>query len=189
MERVQIPPGSLTHSDNLQPTVSAMQISSVLSGYADATSGGRRSDSTERSTGHAGESQSSRGLSGTPTEAMRQVMADYDLTQITPQQYSEMLDRLRKGNAITEEEYSQLSQVRTELDSEGVGESEKVDLLSFYHQRSQRLSKQVEETSSDTAGRAALAKSLRDTQHRLDWLEKLEMVHAQPDSIGLDAVA
>jgi len=165
-----------------------MQISNVLNGYADATSGGRRSDSTERSTGRAAETQSSRGLSGTPTEAMRQVMADYDLTQITPQQYSEMLDRLRKGNAITEEEYAQLSQVRTELDSGGIGADEKVDLLSFYHQRTQRLSKQVEETT-DTASRSGLAQSLRDTQHRLDWLEKLEMVHAQPDSIGLDAVA
>lgn len=165
-----------------------MQITSVLSGYADATNGGRRSESSERSTSRSAGSQLTRGLSGTPNEAMQQIMADYDLTQITPEQYSEMLNRLRKENAITEEEYAQLSQVRTELDGEGIDPNETIDLLSFYHQRSQDLSKRLEETSTNTAGRATLGQSLTATQHRLDWLEKLEMVHSQPDSIGLDTL-
>jgi hypothetical protein len=165
-----------------------MQITNVLNGYADATSG-RRAEGAERSTQRSADSQSGRGVSGPSNEALRQIMADYDLAHITPTDYSQMLDRLRKGGVIGDEEYGQLAQIRLEMDSEGIASDEAVDLLSFYHQRAQHVSKQLEGQSPDTPGRANLTQSLRGIQHRLDWLEKLAMVHSQPDSIGLDAVA
>lgn len=171
------------------PPIPAMQISSVLTGYADAASGGRRADAVERSTHRSADTQSARGLSGAPSDALRQIMADYDLTRITPKEYSEMLDRLRKGGVIGDEEYGQLAQVRVELDSEGIGAGESTDLLSFYHQRAQRLSNQLEGLPPDTPGRTTVSQSLSATQHRMDWLEKLAMVHSQPDSIGLDTLA
>lgn len=165
-----------------------MQISSVLSGYADATSSGRRTDGGERTGQRSAESLSARGLSGASNEALRQIMADYDLTQITPQGYSEMLDRLRKDGVLGDEEYAQLTQIRVELDSEGIAPEESIDLLGYYHQRSQYLSKKLEDMPTDVAGRTTMNQSLKGVQQRLDWLEKLAMVHSQPDSIGLDTV-
>jgi hypothetical protein len=165
-----------------------MQISSVLNGYTDAANSGRRSDVTERAANRL-PTTAVRGLSGPANSALGDIMADYDLTEITPEQYSEMLNRLRKEGAITEEEYTQLAQVRTELDHEGIASNETIDLLSVYRSRVAKLAKQAGDTSVSSAQRATYQQVLSGAQHRLDWLEKLELVHTQPDSIGLDAVA
>jgi len=112
-------------------------------------------------------------------------MADYDLTRISPQRFSEMLDRLHKGGVLTDEEFTQLSQIRPDLDREGIDANESVDLLDLYSQRTQKLARQVNDQPGDAAGRA----SLTAAQRRLDWLQKLALVHSSPDSIGLDALA
>ncbi len=165
-----------------------MQISSVLNGYTDAANTGRRSEVAERVASQTA-TKATRGLSSTANSALRDIMADYDLTDITPEQYSEMLTRLRKEGALTEEEYTQLAQLRIELDNEGIASSERIDLLSVYRTRVAKLEKQAQDTSMNSSQRTIMQQALSGAQHRLDWLEKLEMVHSQPESIGLDAVA
>jgi hypothetical protein len=165
-----------------------MQISSVLNGYTDATTSGRRSEVTERAANRSAMA-ASRGLLGAPNAALREIMADYDLTEITPEEFSEMLNRLRKEGAITEEEYTQLAQVRVELDHEGIGATETIDLLSVYRARIQKLSQRAADTSTTASQRATLQQTVAAAEHRLDWLEKLELVHSQPDAIGLDTLA
>jgi hypothetical protein len=162
-----------------------MQIASVLGRYADATAGGQRPEVAQRTGARAADTSTARGLSAPPETALRTIMADYDLTRITPQKFSEMLDRLHKGGVLTDEEFTQLSQIRLDLDHEGIDAKESVDLLDLYSQRTQQLTRQTSGQMDDAAGRASLAAA----QRRLDWLQKLALVHSAPDSVGLDTLA
>ena len=166
-----------------------MQITSVLGGYADATASGRRPEAVQRPGTGPADTLAGRGLSGPPGAALRTIMADYDLTRISPQHFSEMLERLRDGGVLTDEEFTQLAQIRLDLDREGIDADESVDLVDFYGRRTQHLARQMGDPPGDVPGRAALGQSLAAAQRRLDWLQKLALVHSSPESIGLDALA
>lgn len=166
-----------------------MQINSLLAGYADATAGGRRSETAQRPSGRSADSSAARGLAGPPNEALRTIMADYDLSRITPQRFSEMLDRLRNANVLSDEEFTQLAQIRLELDRAGNDSNDSVDLVEFCVQRVQQFSKRLGDASASPSDRSILRESLSGAARQLDWVQKLSLVHNSPDSIGLDAIA
>lgn len=116
------------------------------------------------------------------------ILARYDLTDITPREFSQLLDELHQSGLLTDEQFRELSEIRTDLASADVLPQEKIDLLDFYRRL---LEKADRLASGDTQGETA--RQVAEWRRRLDWLEKLaaaqrESAAASPDSEGVLAV-
>lgn len=157
-----------------------MQIQSVLSGYTDPTTK-RQAELIDAVTGRAigkgDKSEASASLSKADTA--RDILDNYDVTEITPSQYTEMIQQLFDAGAITHQEFEQLATIRLDLDSAGIDPNESVDLLQFYRDKVDQAQGQ---NSAAEGVPAALVR-------RLDWIEKFAMMQGESDSLGIDTFA
>ncbi len=122
------------------------------------------------------------------TAALRRLAAQYDVTQITPRQYSRLLDGLHKTGALTEAELNQLGQVLLDLEQEGIEMDEELDLLKFYTDRLDKLQDRLDDLGADAEAFQAIAPSLSSIQKRLDWISRLALLHAAPDGAGVNVL-
>ena len=160
-----------------------MRINNVISSFADATLKNPRAEAagaTAQKAAAAGDPASS----PASTAALAQILSQYDVTRMSPSEFTEMLQKLHDAGAITDAEFKELSSVRVDLDAAGIDADEKIDLRSFYREQLQQLDKQL------TDANAAQIQATRDpVARKLDWIEKFAIMHAQPESLGLNAVA
>ncbi len=119
------------------------------------------------------------GPGGSAAEAARHVLGAYDVTRITPKQFTEMIQRLFDAAVITQQEYEQLAAIRLDLDVGGIDADAPVDLLEFYRD-------QIEQVHRRNERGASVPDALRT---RFDWVEKFAMLQAAPGTFGLDTVA
>jgi hypothetical protein len=182
-----------TSSLEHRPGVLAMQIGSVLSRQSGTTTSGKWPEpkSVLSAAGRAVDALRSRsgGLPGT-NPAVGLIMSQYDVTHITPQKYSEMVQRLHSSGALADSEFRDLAQVRMDLDAAGADPEEPVNLVDLYTQKVNAAQAQLQARAKDagTAEQASLRQNMAGLQRRLDWLQKLSTIHGAPDSLGLDAV-
>jgi hypothetical protein len=162
-----------------------MQINTVRNGlYPDPAAPGARSEPIEA----MGQRPATTGeLSGSPatnTSALREILAEYDVKDITPREFSEMLHKMRKSGVVAEDQLKDLSQIRMDLDRDGIDPDESINLVDYYADklRGQPL-------GSDATTQSGNAPSPEALKRRLDWLEKLALVQSSPDDAELDAVA
>ena len=163
-----------------------MQINTVRNGlYPDPAMPGTRSEPIEASGQQPATSLSV--LSATPstsTAALREILAQYDVTDITPREFSEMLHKMHKSGVIAEDELKDLSLIRMDLDRDGIDPDESIDLVDYC---ANKLRKPPPDF--DTSTLSGDETSPEVLQRRLAWLEKLALVQSSPDDAELDAVA
>ena len=164
-----------------------MRINNVRdSVYSDATAPGKRLESTE-STAQGllnGLTSLSETSSSTSNTALREILAEYDVADITPREFSEMLQKMHKNGIISDDEFKDLSLIRTDLEGDQVDPDDSINLVEYY---ANKLRKQPEDIdASNLTNNETPPEALR---RRLDWLEKIALVQSSPDEIGLDAVA
>ncbi len=158
-----------------------MQISGLSVGYTDSGSVGRRSEvlgvlagkANEQAAPPAGDSNATMGL-------LAVVVSQYDLTDITPRDFSEMLRELRDAGAITEADYGQLAQIRLDMDAENLDPDEPVDLLEFYRKA---VDRNQQDSGSDKSSPVLAA-----MERRLEWLEKVAILQESPEAAGMNAL-
>ena len=158
-----------------------MQITGLSSGYGDSGAVGRRSELLEAVAGK-GREQNSQAVGG-PNAVMEQlkgIVSQYDLEDITPRDFSEMLRELRDAGALTDVEYGDLAQIRLEMDAENLDPDDSIDLLDFCRKTIGR----AREAGESKAGSAMLA----SMERRLDWLDKVAVLQESPDAAGLNAL-
>lgn len=166
-----------------------MQVNSLLSGYPDPTGlskvlGG--ADATAaRKNDKAGDVSA---VGQVSTETIRNIVSKYDLSNITPKQLTEMLQSLHSAGALTDQQLQDLSQIRTDLDLQGVDSNEPVNLLQRYSERLKDLQKKMEEASEDPSTTAPQAETVGAVQRWLSWLQKIATVQASPENAGVDAL-
>lgn len=129
-----------------------------------------------------------RELSESSAAALRRVAARYDVTDITPRQFSMMLDELHKTGALSETELNQLAQVLLDVDADGTRLDEHLDLVKFYTDRLDKLQDNLDDQGADEAAFQAIAPSLSAIQKRLDWISRLAVLHSVPDGAGVDVL-
>ncbi len=155
-----------------------MQIQNVLSGYTDRATK-RQAELLDTLVGKAdgdrGKPEAAEGLSS--ATAIRNVLQTYDVTEITPKQLTEMIQRLFDVGVITQQELEQLAAIRLDLDLAGIDPDESIDLLQFYRQKVADLHRRRSEIS-------AVPDALR---RRLDWIEKFALVQDASGLAGLDS--
>jgi hypothetical protein len=155
-----------------------MRINTVSTGYADPALRGRRAELSESTAGPAAALAESPAAAA--PSAIAQIVAAYDVSNISPTEFSEMVQKLYVAGAISEGDLQELAGIRLDLESGGIGPDEKVNLKDFYA----RQLREAQSQSDDDALRGNLASLAR----RLDWVEKLAILHAQPNGAGVDAV-
>lgn len=158
-----------------------MQITGLSAGYSDSGAVGRRNELLEAVAGKGREqhSQAAGGLNAR-MEELKGIVSQYDLTDITPRDFSEMLRELRDTGALTEAEYGDLAQIRLDMDIENLDPDDSLNLLEFY-------GKSVDRARGDGESDAA-STMLASMERRLDWLEKVAVLQESPDAAGLNAL-
>ncbi len=129
-----------------------------------------------------------RELLTSPPDKPADILARYDLTDITPREFSQMLAELHQAGLLTDEQFRELNEIRKDLASADVLPQEKIHLLDFYRrllEKAERLG--TDDTPGEASGQVA------DWRRRLAWLEKLasaqsEIMAAKTDSNGILAV-
>ncbi len=158
-----------------------MQISGLSGSYADSGTVARRSELLAAATGKSTEKASSLANSteGT-TDQLVAVVSQYDITDISPRDFSEMLRELRDSGAITESEYGELAQIRLDMDAEGLDSDESLNLLDFYETAVNRA-RQDEDSEETSVNFEAM-------ERRLDWLQKVAILEETPDAAGINTL-
>jgi len=167
-----------------------MLIKSVLSRLSSAVSFGRGKgtlDAAARKTVNA-VTTGSTAVAASGSQ-LRDILAQYDVTAISPQSFSEMLQRLRQTGLISDKDYQELSTIRQDLDREGVGANQRVNLVDRYAKKLQSLEQGVKDSQETPGTSATAATDAAAVRRRLDWLKKLAAIHASPESATINALA
>lgn len=163
-----------------------MQIRSASAGHSDPAALAKPGETIEP----GGSPRAKAGQQITPSAtgaatAMAEILSRYDVMDISPEEFSQMVQKLFESGTISEQEMQQLAAIRLDLDLDGLKPDESTDLLEFYARRIKKAQGRL----SDSDGEAAGGKQLAPLLSRLDWLEKFALIQSAPEAIGLDAVA
>lgn len=167
-----------------------MQINGLLRSTAPSavSSGG---DTVASATGGSGS-----GSSGPPqkvSSTFREILSRFDMKNISPREFTEMIQSLHSSGAITEEQYRELSLIRLELDEAKVDPNEQIDLLDFYGQRMAEQQKEFERLAKRAERNPEIATNLESSlsgmTRRLEWVQKFAAINTRTDVGSLDAMA
>lgn len=158
-----------------------MQVSHVTAGYSDPATLGRFGEAVE-----AADKSSANRAAGASSQAagsaLNTILSRYDVTEISPAQFTEMIQKLYESGTISESELQQLTTIRHDLDTDGVEPDESVNLLEYYARKIEKSQQQSADSDAGAAGNQRLSPLLR----RLDWVQKFAVIQSQPDAAGLD---
>lgn len=166
-----------------------MLIGGILSGAAAGLSplraGLKQAGGTSASTGSsagkpAGSAAAGSSSSPANTDALRSLAAQYDVSRITPREFSELLQRLRQAKALSESDLQELAGIRTDLEHEGIEPDQEIDLVEFYRRRLAQLQDRPGKTAP-----SADPSEVEKTRRRLDWLVRLALWHREPEASAL----
>jgi len=156
-----------------------MQVSSLLSRYFDQSSVSKRSESNEPSRDQQLENKPLDLLSTKScTTSAQEILSQYDVSDITPREFSEMLQSLHASGVITDQQYQDLSTLRAELDAQGIEPDEKIDLVQFCERRL--------EDARDSNAESSLVSTM---ERRLESLRKFALIQSTPELASLNYYA
>ncbi len=162
--------------------IDGMQIKGLSGGFADSGAVGRRNELLAVVSGKGGEPNSqAAGSSNATMDLLTGIVSDYDLSDITPRDFSAMLRELRDAGALTDAEYGDLAQIRLDMDAENLDPDDSVDLLAF-------CQKTLDRARHDNTSDAGPPPAMTAMQRRIDWLEKVAILQESPDAAGLNAL-
>ncbi len=160
-----------------------MQISNIISNLADPATWGKNNEASPATGENALKSVQVQAQSNLSTrKASTEILRKYNVTCISPDDFSQMIQKLYQAGALSEKDYQELSAVRGDLEKKGVEANEPINLLEFYSDKVSKAQKELGDTLDEAAGQQRLGPDMR----RLDWLQKFAMIQANPDSAGLD---
>lgn len=160
-----------------------MRIQQLMQGYSDVLPRSRRPAPPTAAT-PAGAQPPEAGSSAARIGAVSRIVAQYDVSKITPTELGELAQKLFDAGAISASEMQELLAMRSDLEDAGFDADQRIDLLEFYRERVDRIDRQAAANGSP-AEKQALAAELK----KLDWAEKLATAHRFPESIGLSLAA
>jgi hypothetical protein len=156
-------------------------IQSILGGRPDPAALARNQSSDPASTQRHAVSEAEPSMSAPRHDALRSIAAEYDVTDISPRTFSEMIGRLRQAGALSDKDYQELAAIRVDLEQAGIGPDDEIDLVRFYHQR-------LEEAAQAGKGQETSRPDLERLRARLEWLQKLAALRS-PDASPIDTAA
>ncbi|MGO9108170.1 MAG: hypothetical protein ACLP9L_02955 [Thermoguttaceae bacterium] len=163
-----------------------MNVPNVLSGLTDLTSQVNNGANTVIKAAAVGKAATT-ALSAPPasTAAMREILSHYDMTDITPSDFSKLIQQLSDKGTISQKDTQELSSIRVDLENAGVNPDESVNLLDFYQQRIAK----VQDDAAQSTNPEAAQPNIDLLVGRLNWIQKFAVVRQQGNSSGVNTVA
>ena len=162
-----------------------MLVPNALSGLSDLTSQVTGS-ATSIKTAIVGKAAAvAQAAPPTPTAAMREVLSHYDMTDITPSDFSKLVQQLSDKGTISKQDAQELSSIRVDLENADVGPDESVNLLDFYQEKIAKAQEAAAQSPNPGAARA----NLELLVGRLNWLQKFAAVRQGGTQSGVNAEA
>jgi hypothetical protein len=122
-------------------------------------------------------------------QALREVVSRYDVTHISPRDFSQLIQELRQAGAITAADQEELALVRLELDQQGADPDEPIDLVDFLQRKLQTQEREIERMEAKQGTPIDRAVALKETLRQIDWISKFALVHQSGSYQPLDTVA
>jgi hypothetical protein len=162
-----------------------MLVPNILSGLPDLTSLGKQGETSDvkASGGKAATLEPS--SPPTPTAAMREIISHYDMTDITPNDFSKLIQQLSDKGAINQKEMQELASIRVDLENAGISPDDSVNLLNFYQQKISN----AQDEANRSSDAATVQPNIDLLVGRLNWLQKFAAVRQQGSSSGVNTVA
>ncbi len=162
-----------------------MQVNNVMAGLADASSLAKgRTSAVATTAKQAAATAAMPTVIAGNSPAVHAILAKYDVTNITPNEFTQMTQQLFAAGAISQQDLQALGGVRTDLLAAGAQPDQTTDLVTFYQQKIQQVQGQ-----SSTANAAAQQQQLTPLLQRLDWVEKFKTMKDEPAAGGVSALA
>jgi ribosome-binding protein aMBF1 (putative translation factor) len=117
---------------------------------------------------------------------MRQILADYDVADISPRAFSEMLQKLRQAGALSEKDFQELASIRLDVENENSAPDQRLNLVELYGKRLAAIRQQQGASQVSAAARPASEATL---QRQLGWLQKFAQIRAGTSPLGFDTLA
>lgn len=129
---------------------------------------------------------------GVAGASYRQILARYDVNDISPREFSQMIHELHAAGAVNDSELQELTSIRFDLDKAEYSPDEKIDLVSLFGARLQQLrqSSDAGGKGDDTNDQSAQqrAANLATTKKQVDWLQKFATLHAENSTESLNTL-
>ena len=106
----------------------------------------------------------------TSAAAVQGILSQYDMTHITPNEFSQMVQKLAAAGAISLQDQQILAGVRGDLDAAKVGADEPTNLIDFYNEKIEDVQGANEELPTQRLS----SNNSTPVMHRFEWLQKLK---------------
>ena len=160
-----------------------MQVPNVLGAVSNATlqatAAAKPAANTLAATAASASSQASAAAS------MRAIVAQYDMTDITPNDFTNMIQQLYAKGAVSAKDMQELSSIRGDLEAAGVGADQSVNLQEFYEQRLTAAQAEAVQSPDSEAAQS----DIQGVATRLSWVQKFAAVRQAGGAAGVNAVA
>ena len=124
-----------------------MQVNNLVSQLSAASSLRKRS-TPSAAPAAANQTAAPPTLSASNSPAVQQILANYNVANITPNQFSQMIQKLFDAGAISQQDLQDLSGVRADLETAGIGADEMVNLPQFYSKKIQDVQSHATEENA-----------------------------------------
>jgi hypothetical protein len=120
--------------------------------------------------------------------AFHEILSRYDVTQITPREFSNLVQELHAAGEIDDAEFRELARMRLELEQGEYGPDDQLSLVDFFEDKLRRQADEFESARAQATPQVAAtldeAPYTAEAKRQLEWIRKFAIVQAS----GADAV-
>lgn len=125
------------------------------------------------------------------TSTLRDILAHYDMREISPREFSQMIQKLHDAGELSDADLKELSLIRHEADLSGLDPDEPIDLIALLEKKLKQQQEELERLEKKSGNRLPAADRqayLAPIERQLDWLERFAMIHKSGSAEALNAL-
>ena len=123
------------------------------------------------------------------TSQVRDILSHYDFQQISPREFSEMVQKLQEAGAVSDGDAKELAQMRMEMDLAQASPDDPIDLVDFFSRKMKDQQNQADNMASKNPGGFDRNAYLAPTQRQLQWVQKFAAIQSSAATEEINALA
>jgi hypothetical protein len=117
------------------------------------------------------------------TAAYREILSNYDMTFISPREFSQLIHELRAAGAINDADLQELASIRFELDRAEYDPDAPVNLMELFKKRLENLLQASADAATDREASEQTPQqreeAIKLARRQVEWLQKFSTIHAE----------